>query len=385
MAMPSIPGLPVVREDYPAGQAGVDKAIAKIVAYIHEGRSNPLARQFAEGIIRAAGFSPNAKLSNRQAAQAFVDYLRDNVRYRPDAHMTETVQNPMVTLCVPGAAACIPVGDCDDGTAVLGWLQTAYGIPVRLLIQHFNSNTDHVLLEVQDDDGSWLAEDFSNFNASNNPVGWKPNAVSEYRIDPFSSENLQVAGARDVEFVAVGRVPMHAVTTLAEVPRVTLGRLPPRSLGATPMSVTGFAQASTDLANEVTAVIAAGDTYASATPAEPASALSSYKAAGQAGATVVGPEIDLAGAAWATQPLTHQAWVTNGDLQAITGTDAASLAQARLLVTNMQSLWQQAINDGTEAALSGKGPPPASGVGRLLGIAAIIGVAGGLAYSWSKR
>ena len=128
---PGIAGLDVVRQDYPAGQAGVDHTIAKVVAYILEGRHNQLARQFAEGIIQQAGYASNAPLTHRQIMQAFLDYVRERVRYRPDAHMTETVQNPKITLCVPGAAACIPVGDCDDGTAVLGWLATAYGIPVR--------------------------------------------------------------------------------------------------------------------------------------------------------------------------------------------------------------------------------------------------------------
>jgi hypothetical protein len=381
MAMPTIPNLQVSRQDYPAGAAGPEKAIEKVISYIHEGRHNQLARQFAEGIIQQAGYAPNDRLTNAQAMQAFLGYVRDSVRYRPDAHMTETVQNPMITLCVPGAAACIPVGDCDDGTATLGWLGTGYGIPVRVLVQHFGNDTDHVLLEIQDDDGAWLACDFSNFNMDNNPVGWKPRAVSEYRIDPFSSQNLQVVGARDVEFVAVGRVRY-----LGALPKVAIGRLPPREVGVRRLGgIPDFQNAATDLANQVTAVIATGDTYAAASPVDPASALKAYKAAGQAGATIVGPEIDLAGASWVTQPLTHQAWVSNGDLQAITTTDAASLSRARTFVTNMQALWTQAISDGTEAVLTGRQPPRAAGTGKLLGFAAVAGILGGLAFAWSRR
>ena len=699
--MPSISGLAVVATEYPSGQAGVDTTIAKMVAYIHEGRSNALARQFAEGIVRQAGFAVNSMPTHRQIMQAFLNFLRDNVRYRPDAHMTETVQNPAVTLCVPGAAACIPVGDCfpegtlllrddfnfipvekikagekiwgrdkwttvraawskgvlpvdaikmnngstmyltaghkvyvgicehgrrvcptclsrratftripvselqpkdvllqpqmiafgrceddpdrlyvealaladgwtdvtkpnvfmiagrdgmrkeaqkhevkkicerlgietrwhrryitvydaawakrihalgayarfkrletinlteaaaaqalrgvmadstqnsqgggrtysttshllmlqmrvlhrmfgwrlgysyltpkqhggagkhpmwrlcvpgtlanralitrkidrsvrkvpcwdittedhyvylpehdvtvsncDDGAAVLGWLATAYGIPVRLLIQHFNTNTDHVLLEFQDDDGSWLAADFSNYNFENNPVGWAPQCESDYRIDPFDSDNLAMAGAREVEFVAVGRIPSRK-----SLPRVTLGRLPPRRVGATvvPVSTAPFEQAATDLNNQVIAVVTAGDTYANAATPDLAQALSSYKAAGQAGATAVGPEIDLAGAWWVTQPLTHQAWVSNGDLQAITATDAASVGTAKIYITNMVALWQQAINDGTVALLEGKQQPSPGVSGRHVATWAIgFGLVGGLVFAYTR-
>jgi len=380
--MPSISGLAVVATEYPSGQAGVDTTIAKMVSFIHEGRSNALARQFAEGIVRQAGMAVNSMPTHRQIMQAFLDYVRENIRYRPDAHMTETVQNPTVTLCVPGAAACIPVEDCDGGATVLGWLATAYGIPVRLLIQHFNTNTDHVLLEFQDDDGSWLAADFSNYNFENNPVGWAPECESDYRVDPFDSDNLAMAGAREVEFVAVGRVPRR----LAGLPRVSIGRLPPRAIAvaaSTPLFVAPFEQASTDLQNQVIAVVAAGDTYANASPANPTQALSSYKAAGQAGATSVGPEIDLAGASWVTQPLTHQAWVSNGDLQAITATDATSLATAKTYITNMVALWQQAINDGTTAALQGSTPPRAQGAGHTLAVVLGIGLLGGVGYAFA--
>ena len=47
--MPQIPGLPVSRHDYPAGQAGVDVAVAKIVSYIHEGTTQPLASSSLKG------------------------------------------------------------------------------------------------------------------------------------------------------------------------------------------------------------------------------------------------------------------------------------------------------------------------------------------------
>lgn len=386
--MPSITGLAVSCQDYPAGQAGVDRTINKVVSYILEGRHNALAKQFAEGIIQQAGYATNDPLTNKQAAQAFLDFVRANVRYRPDPHMTETVQNPTITLCVPGASACIPVEDCDGGTAVLGWLNTAYGTPVRLVIQHFNSDTDHVLLEIQDDNGQWLACDFSNFNSDNMPVGWKPSSESEYRIDPFDSDNLKMAGARDVEFVAVGRVP-HAYAMLGRLPPRTVGRVS-RAIKRRVGDANAMQAAATDLQNEVGLVITAGDGYVEDTPPDYTSALSAYKAAGQAGATVVGPEIDLAGASAVTQPLTHQAWVSNGDLQALITADAPTVATAKQYISNMHALWQQAITDGMEALLSpnptrAEDPHPAVSAKSALAWVIGLGVVGGLAYAYAAE
>lgn len=375
--IPRIKGLAVAASDYPPGQAGPDKTTDKIIGFILDGRSNPLARQFAEGIIRLAGVAPNAQLSNRQAMQLLLNYVRKEVRYRPDAAYTETVQNPKITLCVPGAAACIPVGDCDDGTAVLGWLLTGYGIPVRLIVQHFGSDTDHVLLEGQDESGKWLAMDFSQFNYENNPVGWKPVAKSEYVIDPFSQENLKLSGARDIEFVAVGRLPDRQHRR-GDLPVVTLGRLPPREvrLGAVTFP---FMQATADLDAQVQGPIMAGDTYMAASPPEYDAALSAYQAAGQAGATNVGPEIDAAGQMPFTGPLTQKAWQLNGKLAALSGNSIDVARQAQSLAKQIAALYAQAIDVGSNpparGGVAGTGVPPIVAI-------LVTGIVGGLGYAY---
>ena len=77
-----------------------------------------------------------------------------------------------------------------------------------------------------------------------------------------------------------------------------------RMLGA---AVSGpYAQASTDLQNQVAGPVGAGDTYLA--EGDYPSAVQAYQAAGQAGATSVGPEIDEVGAPNVTQPYTQQAW-----------------------------------------------------------------------------
>jgi hypothetical protein len=128
------------------------------------------------------------------------------------------------------------------------------------------------------------------------------------------------------------------------------GRLPAKAIGmgAVPLPL-GFAQAQTDLQNQVILVVTAGDTYLQA--GETANALSAYQAAGQAGATSVGPEIDLAGMPNTTQPYTQQAWQINGFLAQTT--DAPT---AKQYAYSMIALYQMAIASAKNVALSAPNP-----------------------------
>ena len=153
-----------------------------------------------------------------------------------------------------------------------------------------------------------------------------------------------------------------------------MNRLPPRTVGlgaAAPMPA-ALAQAQTDLQNQVIAVIQAGDTYLQA--GETAQALATYKAAGAAGATGVGPEIDLAGYAAASQPFTQHAWRINASLQ--TATDPAT---AQNYAKNMQLYYTEAISAAYYAATAPPEPglPPLGGsqVAWAAVAAAVLGAA----------
>lgn len=130
-----------------------------------------------------------------------------------------------------------------------------------------------------------------------------------------------------------------------------------------------FARAADDLEHQVLDVVTqAGDVYYGAAHVafmlDFSDAVSSYQAAGQAGATSVGPEIDAAGSSSVTSPITHRAWTLNTQLAALppsglpdprggqprryyTQSDAD---QARALVVQMIDLYEQAIDVGAKAA-----------------------------------
>lgn len=109
-----------VREKY----LGPDETLRKMAIKIREAARDPkflpTLQQFAEAIIRDAGYKPSDRPAHERCAQVFLDYIRANVRYRPDPPMVEFVKGAHITLCVPGAKACIPIGDCfPEGTLLL--------------------------------------------------------------------------------------------------------------------------------------------------------------------------------------------------------------------------------------------------------------------------
>jgi hypothetical protein len=86
--------------------------------------------------------------------------------------------------------------------------------------------------------------------------------------------------------------------------------------------------------------VSAGDTYLNA--GEFTNAISAYQAAGAAGASVVGPEIDVQ-TGGASKPLTQQAWAINGNLAAINGITSWDAQNAQGFARQMQNLYNQAI------------------------------------------
>jgi hypothetical protein len=150
--------------------------------------------------------------------------------------------------------------------------------------------------------------------------------------------------------------------------------VPGFSLGA----ASSYAKASADLQAQVSdVVVKAGDAYYQADQKafllDYSDATKAYQAAGQAGASNVGPEIDAGGASSSTQPLTQQAWTLNGQLAQLVPSGApdpsnglttayytqADADRARSLVVQMIDLYQQAIVAGSES--SGQPVPQPSG------------------------
>jgi hypothetical protein len=142
------------------------------------------------------------------------------------------------------------------------------------------------------------------------------------------------------------------------------GGRPVAGFGLDAVAPTTFLQAGVDLQNQVLLVVGAGDAYYTENLAtfdeDYSDAVLAYQAAGQAGATSLGPEIDSAGAPTVTKPLTKQAWTINGQLQAISksglpvGTtpvywNKTDADAAKILISKMVGLYTAAILNGSIA------------------------------------
>lgn len=353
----------VVVAPYADGSEGIDQSIAAMCQKMREGRNDPRVRRWALETLSAAGIDGRGNETVKEKAQVLLDAFREKTSYSPDPVGSEYIPSAAATLCLD-PNLCVKGDDCDGLTTAFGSVTMSIGIPTVIVKQQFgNGYQQHVLCAVEDENGQWLYADPS----TRMPIGTAAHAQSEERYDPMES-NSASTGMAGNEIVTLGRALTHYVDML----------------GA-PRMATLFDQAQIDLSNQVGGPIEAGDTYMTETPPDYAQAVSAYQAAGQAGASV-GPEIDLAGAAWVTQPLTHQAWLSNGDLQRMTsaGATAAQAADARTYAHNIQSLLQQAINDGIAAVITGRKQPMASSLTRALFWAGGLGVVGGVGLAVYK-
>lgn len=295
----------------------------------------------------------------------------------------------------------VTVSNCDDATVAIGSLMGAAGMTVRVAKLVISAGSqEHVLIEVYDDvSEKWIGADFSEMNSRNYPLGWEPTHESKQTMDPMHPDVTRISGwgTHEAEFIGVGsaRLGVGAVRRRATQEEMGLrwDVFNKRWIGAasdvTALPADPYTKAQTNLANQVAAVVAAGDAYLAAQPPEYSAAVSAYQAAGNAGATSVGPEIDLAGRPAATQPLTQQAWLLNRGLAAMTPAtaDAAYAQSAQSTVKNMVLLYNQAIDAGRKSIASGgatDSSPPDWGAGETFAAIGVAGLVSGLLWKHFK-
>ena len=227
MAPHPLPRRAPLREAYGGPEETLRKMALKVREAARDPQSLKVFQPFAEAIVRKH-HAPHERVSRERAAQIFLDYVRANVRYRPDPPMVEFVKGAGITLCVPGAEVCIPIGDCDDLVVALCSLCMAYGIEAQVIMQDFGEKHDlHVCAAIKSEAGEWLAADPSHETL---PVGRRVAAIKEWWVDPLNPAQLKIE-APEGEFVSLGALPQRF--GVLEMPPTSS---PPeqRMVGATP-------------------------------------------------------------------------------------------------------------------------------------------------------
>lgn len=321
----------------------------------------------------------------KDVTTAILGAVRHQTMYLSDPIGVEFVPTPEAMLCL-NPDVCTPADDCDGLTALCATLTLLAGIPTRLVKQKFvGIGMQHILSAVEDEQGEWLGMDAS---MTNKPVGWRPQADDELWIDPLEDVAPQIVGVGAVPAPAHGVYQHDAAGKMWRYVGGDQWRAV--SLGAVislAVATDAYAAAANDLGNQVQAPISAGDQYLTA--GEYTSAVQAYQGAGMAGATSVGPEIDLAGAPNATQGFTQAAWTMNAQLAAIiaSSADEAVASQAQQLAKSMLDQYTSAISAGRGAlaATAGGGTPESTGgvgapaaVGFALALAALVGLGVGV-------
>lgn len=381
---------PIEVRTHPSGAAGAKVSLEQMSDRIRKDYIDPLVVSFARRVLN----DRRDATTTRAKIQALLDAMKARARYILDPTNSEYIASARLILCLDSTQKdyCHAGGDCEELTATLCALLMAVGIDCKIIGQGFSSGSNvptHVLMAAFDPSSeTWIRVDPS----TNLPVGKSHPATSEVEIDPLTGITPDFSEpAPAASFVGVGMVPVRfASGALGYVPASALA--PSGQLAA----AGPFAQAQSDL-NVMVATIQAGDSALKS--GQYAYAVQVYQAAGNVGATIVGPDIDLGGAPNTTQPITQQAWLLNGRLAsglwlingqlvplASSNTYEASAAAAAA-VRQMVTYYQQAIAAGTAALQT---PPPFPGpttsTNTIAAWAIGLGVVAGLGWAvWRSR
>lgn len=183
-------------EDIPAGEAGTDATVKRLIGLVSMSERRPDLRLVALQILRSAKISGRDKHGIGSAIHRFV---KSRIKYVNDPVSVETVQQPEITLKL-GA------GDCDDQAALVAALARALGVPARFVVIGADRNSfRHIFPELLVD-GNWLNAD----TTSPRPFGSPAPALGEKKTYSLKNngalsmpEAMQIPIRRDVAESAV--------------------------------------------------------------------------------------------------------------------------------------------------------------------------------------
>lgn len=165
----------VTLEQIPAGLAGTDATLKKLIGLVRVGIIDPRIRRSTIEIVRSAGVDP---VNHLAAARVIFSWIKSNIAFVNDPAGVETLQAPDLTLYK------LRAGDCDDHSILVATMAGSIGIPARFVT--IGANVDrfsHIFPELRIR-GEWIAAD----TTARSGFGVKPPAIGVSKIYPI---NLQ--------------------------------------------------------------------------------------------------------------------------------------------------------------------------------------------------
>ena len=204
-------GIPVNVEPYPAGAAGIQKSIDKILPNMRKGVEDPDIKRESVKALKEAGIDgrnyPNGRPPAHTIADAILAKVRDLTIYVSDPVGSEAIATATATACLrPGL--CVGGGDCDDLTILAGSMLGSVGVPPYAVKVRYEADPDsglepqqHIFVGAYDEQGGKIYLDPSTNRASFTSL--PSHVTEEVWIDPFDGTTNSV-GTVGPTFVTLG-------------------------------------------------------------------------------------------------------------------------------------------------------------------------------------
>lgn len=145
------------RHTISSGDPGIDQTLRVMRRLVDSSTADADVIEWAQGVVRySAERDPDA------AAQAFLSWIRSNMRYTEDPTNRESIKTPeaMVKEFLRYGRV---TGDCDDQVVLLAAGLNTIGVPTEFIVVaadgNFPNDYSHVLMQYQSKSGEWVTVD----------------------------------------------------------------------------------------------------------------------------------------------------------------------------------------------------------------------------------
>jgi hypothetical protein len=162
------------------GDTGVEQTVRQMRRLIDQGKKDPVIRELAANIIRAAGVPAFDFVGE---SRAVYDWVRHHIRFTRDVYNVETLQSAREIVR-------LSIGDCDDFTVLICSLLGTIGHKARIVTISKPEDEKHFSHVFPQDclNGAWITLDAARLNPA---FGRDPENVDRVRLWSVTKDDHQ--------------------------------------------------------------------------------------------------------------------------------------------------------------------------------------------------